>query len=137
MKRTLSILWLHTVDQEAPCITCSDTGRSFSELLELLIPAFEEEGIMPDFRNKLIPGDAGMPENTVLLNGIPIGPLLTYAAQGEEYCHASRCRPPEHIHRRFLDASGVMCDEAPEILFRKAILLAMDDEVRSGLSEYL
>jgi len=137
MKRTLSILWRHTVDQEAPCITCSDTGRSFSELLELLIPAFDEEGINLDFREERIPGDAGISENTVLLNDIPIGPLLTYAAQGEEYCHASRCRPPEHIHRRFPNASGVMCDEAPEILFRKAILLALDDEVRAGFSEYL
>jgi hypothetical protein len=137
MKRTLSVLWRHTVDQEAPCITCSDTGRSFSDLLELLIPAFDEEGMDLDFRDELIPGDTGMPENTVLLNGIPIGPLLTYAAQGEEYCHASRCRPPGHIHRRFPDASGVMCDEAPEILFRKAILLALDDEVRAGFSECL
>jgi hypothetical protein len=137
MKRTLSVLWRHTVDQEAPCITCSDTGRSFSDLLELLIPAFDEEGMDLDFRDELIPGDTGMPENTVLLNGIPIGPLLTYAAQGEEYCHASRCRPPGHIHRRFPDASGVMCDEAPEILVRKAILLALDDEVRAGFSECL
>jgi hypothetical protein len=137
MKRTLSVLWRHTVDQEAPCITCSDTGRSFSELLELLIPAFDEEGIELDFRDEVIPGDTGIPENTVLLNGIPIGPLLTYAAQGEEYCHASRCRPPEHIHRLFPDASGVMCDEAPEILFRKAILLALDDGVQAEFSEYL
>jgi hypothetical protein len=137
MKRTLSILWRHTGDQEAPCLTCSDTGRSFSELLELLIPAFDDEGVNLDYREELVPGDAGMPENTVILNDIPIGPLLSYAARGEEYCHASRCRPPEHIHRRFPDVSGVMCDEAPEILFRKAILLSLDDEVRAGFSEHL
>jgi len=137
MNRTLSVLWRHTGDQQAPCLTCSDTGRSFSELLELLIPAFDDEGIELDFRDELIPGDARIAENTVLLNGIPVSPLLSYAAQGEEYCHASRCRPPEHIHRLFPDESGVMCDEAPEILFRKAILLALDDEVRAVFSEYL
>jgi len=134
MKRTLSVLWRHTGDQQAPCLTCSDTGRSFSEMLELLIPAFDDEGIGLDYREELVPGDAALPENTVLLNDIPIGPLLSHAAKGEEYCHASRCRPPEHIHRRFPDASGVMCDEAPEILFRKAILLALDDEVQAAYS---
>ena len=137
MKRTLSVLWRHTADQERPCLTCSDTGRSFSELLELLIPAFDDEGIVLDYREELVPDDASLPENTVLLNGTPIGALLSYAARGEEYCHASRCRPHEHIHRRFPDISGVMCDEAPEILFRKAILLALDDEVRAAFSENL
>ncbi len=137
MKRTLSVLWRHTGDQEKPCLTCSDTGRSFPGLLEDLIPAFDEEGITLDFREERLPGDTGIPENVVLLNGIPIGLLLSHAARGEEYCHASRCRPPEHIHWRFPDASGVMCDEAPEILFRKAILLAMDEEVGAGFSEYL
>ena len=137
MKRTLSVTWRHTGDQETPCLRCSDTGRSFSDLLELLIPAFDSEGIVLEFMEELVPGDADLPENAVLLNGIPISPLLSYAARGEEYCHASRCRPPEHIHRRFPDESGVMCDEAPEILFRKAILLALDEEVRAAFSEYL
>jgi hypothetical protein len=132
MKRTLSVIWRHTGDQEKPCLTCSDTGRTFSDLLELLIPAFDEEGIVLNFHEEPVPGDAELPENIVLLNGIPIGYLLSHAARGEEYCHASRCRPPEHIHRRFPGATGVMCDEAPEILFRKAILLAMDDEVQDA-----
>ena len=132
MKRTLLVIWRHTGDQEKPCLTCSDTGRTFSDLLELLIPAFDEEGIVLDFQEEPVPGDAELPENIVLLNGIPIGYLLSHAARGEEYCHASRCRPPEHIHRRFPAATGVMCDEAPEILFRKAILLAMDDEVQDA-----
>ncbi|NYT07356.1 MAG: DUF2703 domain-containing protein [Methanomicrobiales archaeon] len=132
MKRTLSVVWRHTGDQQEPCLTCSDTGRTFSDLLALLIPAFDEEGIRLEFREEAVPGEGGLPENAVLLNGIPIGYLLSHAARGEEYCHASRCRPPEHIHRRFPDTSGVMCDEAPEILFRKAILLALDDEVVAG-----
>lgn len=132
MKRMLSVLWRHTAGQEQPCLSCSDTGRSFSGLLELLVPAFDDEGIVLGFREELVPGTTGLPENTVLLNGIPITYLLSHAAQGEEYCHASRCRPPEHIHRRFPDPSGVMCDEAPEILFRKAILLSLDDEVQAA-----
>jgi hypothetical protein len=130
MKKILSVLWRHTADQVKPCLSCSDTGRSFS-VLDLLIPAFNEEGIVLDFREEIISGDAGNPENIVLLNEIPIGLFLSHAARGEEYCHASRCRPPEHIHRHYPDASGVRCDEAPEILFRKAILLALDDEVRT------
>ena len=131
MKKTLVVLWRHTGDQEKPCLSCSDTGRSFFELLDLLIPAFNEEGIVLEYREEIVSGNGGNPENVVLLNEVSISPLLSHAARGEEYCHASRCRPPEHIHRHYPDASGVMCDEAPEILFRKAILLALDDEVRA------
>jgi hypothetical protein len=137
MKRTLSVLWRHTGDQDRPCLTCSDTGRSFSELLDLLIPAFNEEGIVLDFREDLVPGNPAQSESAVILNGIPIELLLSHAARGEEYCHASRCRPPEHIHRRFPGPSGVTCDEAPEILFRKAILLALDEEMREGFFGHL
>jgi hypothetical protein len=135
MERTLTVLWRHTRDQKQPCFKCMDTGRSLSELLDVLLPVFLEEGIVLDFRDEEIPPGSGLSENVVLFNGIPVSTLLSYAAQGEEYCHASKCRPPEHIYRRFPNASGVMCDEAPEILVRKAMVLALDDEVQAGFAD--
>jgi hypothetical protein len=111
-----------------------DTGRSLPELLEVLLPVFSEEGIVLDFQEEEIPPGAGLPENILLFNGIPINTLLSYAAQGDEYCHASKCIPPEHIYRRFPNVSGVMCDEAPEILVRKAMVLALDEDIQAGFA---
>jgi len=135
MDRILAVTWRHTPDQKEPCLTCSDTSRTFSELLEELIPAFQEEGITVRFSDETV--DAGGPaENVVLLNGIPISPLLSHAAMGEEYCHASKCMPVPHIHRHYPGPGGVPCDEAPEILFRKAIVLSFDEDVRSQFSSF-
>jgi len=130
MDTILEVTWRHTPDQVSPCLTCSDTGRNFSELLEELLPAFREEGISVRFSDeKVDPG--GQPENLLLLNGIAISPLLSHAAQGEEYCQASKCAPPANFHRHYPGPGGVPCDEAPEILFRKAIVLSLDQDVRS------
>lgn len=134
MERALTVLWRHTRDQESPCFRCMDTGRSLPELLEVLLPVFSEEGIVLDFQEEEIPPGAGLPENILLFNGIPINTLLSYAAQGDEYCHASKCIPPEHIYRRFPNVSGVMCDEAPEILVRKAMVLALDEDIQAGFA---
>jgi hypothetical protein len=130
MDTILEVTWRHTPDQASPCLSCSDTGRNFQELLEELLPAFREEGISIRFSDEVVePG--GQPENLLLLNGIAISPLLSHAAQGEEYCQASKCAPPAHLHRHYPGPGGVPCDEAPEILFRKAIVLSLDQDVRS------
>jgi hypothetical protein len=130
MENILEITWRHTPDQSGPCLTCPDTGRNFSELLDVLLPAFQEEGITVRFRDE--PTETGGPsDNMLLLNGIPIGPLLSHAAQGEEYCQASKCMPPAHLHRHYPGPGGIPCDEAPEILVRKAIVLSLDPDIRT------
>lgn len=131
MERILEVSWRHTPDQGEPCLTCTDTKRSFAGLLEELIPAFREDGISVRFSEIRVEGTGNVPENEVLLNGIPISSLLAYAAVGEEYCHAAKCMPAAHIHRHFPGPGGVPCDEAPEILFRKSIVLSFDDDIRS------
>lgn len=130
MGTILEITWRHTPDQAGPCLACPDTGRSFPELLEVLLPAFQEEGITVRFTDEKVEA-GGQPENLLLLNGIAISPLLSYAAQGEEYCQASKCMPPPHLHRHYPGPGGVPCDEAPEILVRKAIVLSLDPDIRS------
>jgi hypothetical protein len=133
MDRILEVTWRRTADQTEPCLTCSDTNASFSKLLEDLIPAFREDGISVRFNEQVV--ESGVAENLVLLNGIPISLLLSHAAQGEEYCHASKCIPAQNIHRHYPGPGGVSCDEAPEILFRKAIVLSFDEDVRSQYSD--
>jgi hypothetical protein len=130
MDRILEVTWRHTPGQSEPCLSCSDSGKTFSELLEDLIPAFQEDGISVRFKNELLEGPDRPAESLVLLNGIPISSLLSHAAAGEEYCHASKCMPVQHIHRHYPGPGGIPCDEAPEILFRKAIVLSFDEDIR-------
>jgi len=129
MERTLTVFWRHSVDQHEPCLFCTDTKRSFFALLEDLLPVFREEGITLAFTEETVPPDKGMRVNTVELNGISLSLLLSRAGEGEEYCHASKCMPERHLFRQVPEPGGIVCGEAPEILFRKAILLALEGEV--------
>jgi hypothetical protein len=129
MERTLTVFWRHSVDQHEPCLFCADTKRSFFALLEDLLPVFREEGITLAFKEETVPADKGMRVNTVELNGISLSLLLSCTAEGEEYCHASKCMPVRHLFRQVPGPGGIVCGEAPEILFRKAILLALEGEV--------
>ena len=129
MERTLTVLWKHSGDQAEPCLFCTDTRKSFMELLEELLPAFREEGIELVFEDETVSPGKGMKVNTVELNGISLYLLLSRAADGEEYCHASKCMPIRNMFRQIPGPDGILCGEAPEILFRKAILLALEGEI--------
>jgi hypothetical protein len=128
MERTLTVLWKHSGDQPKPCLICTDTGRTFMGLLEELMPVFREEGIDLSFHDELVPPGNGTKVNTVEINGFSLHLLLSIAAEGEEYCHATKCMPGENLYRLILGPDGILCGEAPEILFRKAILLALEGE---------
>lgn len=129
MDRTLTIHWRHSPDQPGPCLSCSDTKKTFMELLQELLPVFKDEEIQFVFHEETIPRGEGAKQNTVELNGIPLELLLLHAAEGEEYCHASKCLPIRNLYRQIPGPDGIICGEAPEILFRKAILLALEGEL--------
>jgi hypothetical protein len=129
MERKLIVLWKHSGDQAEPCLSCTDTRKSFMGLLEELLPAFREEGIEFTFQEERVPAGKGTKVNTVDLNGTSLYLLLSQAAEGEEYCHASKCMPIRNLYRLIPDPDGILCGEAPEILFRKAILLALEGDL--------
>lgn len=132
MKQTLEMVWRHSEGQAGPCMRCTDTGKTFLELLKELLPVFDDEGIRLDFREELVPPGTAVPINHLRLNGIPLHVLLSRAAEGEEYCHASKCMPLKNFHRQVRGPDGITCDEAPEMIVRKAILLALEEEPGSG-----
>ncbi|MCE5299240.1 MAG: DUF2703 domain-containing protein [Methanoregulaceae archaeon] len=129
MERTLTVLWKHSGDQAEPCLFCTDTRKSFTGLLEELLPAFREEGIELVFEDETVSPGKGMKVNAVELNGISLSLLLSRAAEGEEYCHASKCMPIQNLVRQIPGPDGILCGEAPEILFRKAILIALEGDI--------
>lgn len=123
------MLWKHSGDQAEPCLFCTDTRKSFTGLLEELLPAFREEGIELVFEDETVSPGKGMKVNAVELNGISLSLLLSRAAEGEEYCHASKCMPIQNLVRQIPGPDGILCGEAPEILFRKAILIALEGDI--------
>jgi len=129
VERTLTVLWRHSGDQHEPSFFCTDTRRSFFALLEELIPVFRDEGIILAFKEETVSPDIGRRVNTVDLNGISLSLLLSRAAEGEEYCHASKCMPVRDLFHQVPGPGGIVCGEAPEILFRKAILLSLEGEM--------
>ena len=129
MKRSLTVLWKHSADQIEPCLFCTDTRKTFMELLEELLPTFQDEGIQFAFQEERVDQEKGARVNRVTLNGIPLSSLLSAAAEGEEYCHASRCVPIRNLYLSLPGPDGILCGEAPEILFRKAILRALEDDI--------
>jgi hypothetical protein len=129
MERKLTVLWRHSGDQAEPCLSCTDTRKSFMRLLEELLPAFREEGIEFTYQDETVSPGKGLKVNTVELNGNSLYLLLSRAAEGEEYCHASRCMPIRNLFRQIPGPDGILCGEAPEILFRKAILLALEGDI--------
>lgn len=130
MERTLTVFWRHTGDQHEPCFSCTDTKRSFLGLLDYLRPVFRDEGITLVFTEETVSSDKGGEENAVELNGISLSSLLSRVSLGEEYCHASKCMPSRDLYRATPGSGGIVCGEAPELFFRKAILLALEGEVR-------
>ena len=136
MERTLTVVWKHTGDQHDPCLFCKDTKKSFLTLLEELLPVFKEEGIELTFKDEPIPSEKGIKVNTVELNGISLLLLLSHAAEGEEYCHASKCMPIRNLYRLIPGPDGILCGEAPEILFRKAILLALESTIMQDIPDF-
>jgi len=128
MERTLTVIWRHTGDQHEPCFSCTDTKRSFLGLLEHLRPVFYDEGITLAFTDEIVSSEKGGEENCVELNGMPLFSLLSRVSDGEEYCHASKCMPSRNLYRVTSGPDGIVCGEAPELFFRKAILLALEGE---------
>ena len=129
MEKTLTILWNHSADQVEPCLFCTDTRKTFLKLLEVLLPVFRGEGIHFTFQEEMVSPKKGREVNDVRLNGISLSHLLSRAAEGEEYCQASQCMPIRNLYQIRPGPDGILCGEAPEILFRKAILLALEDQI--------
>jgi hypothetical protein len=129
MERTLNVVWKHSDDQHEPCLFCTDTKKSFFSLLQELLPVFREERIEFIFKDEPVPPEKGIKVNTVELNGFSLFLLLSRAAEGEEYCRASKCMPIRNMYRLTPGPGGILCGEAPEILFRKAILLALEGDL--------
>ncbi|HPJ73431.1 MAG: DUF2703 domain-containing protein [Methanoregulaceae archaeon] len=121
--RTLEVQWTHKTGQTKSCYLCSDTGRDFLELLRDVTPILESDGIRVAVSEKATMGGE---ENRIFLNGRPLEELLDEAQQGQSYCHSTKWEYIDESRKEVAGPGGQVCQEAPELLFRKAILRALE-----------
>jgi hypothetical protein len=121
--RTLEVQWTHKPGQTKSCYRCSDTGGDFLELLRDVTPILESDGIRVAVSEKATMGGE---ENRIFLNGRPLEDLLDEAQQGQSYCHSTKWEYIDESRKEVAGPGGQVRQEAPELLFRKAILRALE-----------
>jgi|WetSurMetagenome_2_1015567.scaffolds.fasta_scaffold21109_5 hypothetical protein len=132
MKRTLLIEWKHAPGNGETCIRSTDTGKTFQQIIDEVRPLLERDGISLQVNRQVLP--VGHPRDIILLNGILLEELIAMAGSGQSYCRSTKCMQVQEDYPHFVTTSEGICMEAPEILFRKSVLLALEDNDTTGNS---
>jgi hypothetical protein len=125
MKRTLLIEWMHAPGNAETCIRSTDTGNTLQQIIDEIRPLLDRDGISVQLNRRVLPREH--PGDIVLLNGIPLETLIAMAGSGQTYCRSTKCMQVQEEYPRFVATNEGICMEAPEILFRKAVLLALEE----------
>ena len=124
MKKELVIEWTHDPGTGEVPIRVEETGKGIFELLEEIRPIIESDGISYRFVERTIPG--AVP--ALFFNGRQIEAILSEAASSQYVCAGRRCDPGPEMYFRLGEEGGRRILFVPEILIRKAVLLALEDE---------
>jgi len=124
---SLEVEWRHGEGQTPPSYHCTDTDRNFFELLEEITPILESDGIRVVISEKTTADREG---SGIFLNGRLLEELLDEAAQSQTYCHSTKWDSVEESRQVVPGPGGTICQEASEILFRKATLRALEPDYR-------
>ncbi|MBP2146723.1 hypothetical protein J2129_002177 [Methanofollis sp. W23] len=101
----------------------TDTERSLGEVLEEIRPLLEESGVIVEVRVEKVAGDV----SEVSFNGLPLQDLVEEIAKAEAYCSGpSRMEELGHPEIAYDPEVRVGC-VVPEIIFRKAVLMALEE----------
>jgi hypothetical protein len=124
IKSVLGILWVHTPGSKVPYLRVAETGKDLFTLFQELGPVLDAEGIWVEVDERVLPYP-GAPEE-LFFNGIHVEDLIVKAAESQGWCSARRCEPGTEGYTKRGMRNGYSTLEAPELLIRKAILLALD-----------
>ncbi len=127
MKRILHITWNHFLRSKDPCIRSTDSGRTFRELAGIVRPVLEKDGITVMEEEVILSPASSADREGFFLNNRSLLELLFLADQAEFVCRSSKCQVFEGNVRVIPLQDGSSCIEAPEILFRKAFLQALEE----------
>lgn len=121
MKERFVVHWQRRPGTQCPYRT-ADTGLSLADLLKKIFPVLEENGVSVEVQVEEVTG-----KGDLFFNEIPLDTLLAEAAGAERYCSGpSRMEELGNPALAF-DPDAPVGQVLPEILFRKAVLLALED----------
>jgi hypothetical protein len=123
MTRTLEIFWEHTPDLAEVQVIKSDTKKSFCELMNELMPAFEQEGIVLKFTSGPITSEARA-QSQLTLNGRSLGDLLVEVAEEQRCCEGRRCEMGRPITFTVIPHGDIQYQQVPDLIIRKVFLRA-------------
>jgi len=120
----LRIEWRHYAKDGATCERCSRTGTTLSELLNELAEELKTKGVTVTFTETLLPEEAMPLSNLVLLNDVPLEDVLEDARASENPCQSCSCLTGKDTSCRTVEHEGVVYEEIPASLIRKAVFRA-------------
>ncbi len=122
--KELRIEWRHYAKDGATCERCSSTGTTLSELLNELAGELKAKGITVTFTETLLPEEAMAQSNLILLNRMPLEDVLAGARVSESSCSSCSCLTGKDTSCRTVEHEGVVYEDIPADLIRKAVYLA-------------
>jgi len=120
----LRVEWRHYEKEGATCERCSSTGTTLSELLNELTGELMAKGITVTFVETLLTEEEMAQSNLILLNGIPLEDVLDDARTDENSCPSCSCLTGKDNSCRTVEHEGVVYEDIPADLIRKAVYLA-------------
>ena len=120
---SLEVEWRHEEGQKSPCYRSSDSGKTFFDLLDEVEPLLVSDGIEVTRSETLVPGGEG---NHIFLNGQLLEILLDEAGTSQSYCQSTKWLQVEQSRQAVRNPDGEVYQQAPEILYRKAILRSLE-----------
>ena len=124
IQSVLDIVWIHGPGSKVPYLLVAETGKDLFTLIQELGPVLDAEGIRVEIEEKGLSDPENIEE--LFFNGMRVEDLLKQAAESQGWCSARRCETGIEGYAKKGSRGGAITLEAPELLIRKAILLALD-----------
>lgn len=126
--RTLNIEWRHYDKEGATCDRCAATGTSVKDVVASLTRELADKGVTVTFTETRLPEKLMAQSNLILFNGAPLETLLQNAAADQSNCPSCACLTGSQTNCRTIEYDGIIYEEVPEYLIRKAAYAALQLE---------
>jgi hypothetical protein len=126
MEHVLAVEWSHPLSVKNPPYRNADTGEEFLDFIKRLEPVLAGEGIGLRVKDRAA-GEQGAGAGELFLNGRLLDSLLSEVATSQFICAGRRCDSGPEEYFRTVYRNGAPVVEVPEILIRKAVLLALEE----------
>jgi hypothetical protein len=122
--RELAIEWRHYEKEGETCDRCAATGTSVRAVIADLTRELSGKGITLSYTETALPAELMAQSNLILFNGIALEEVLGDATAAENACPSCSCLTGTETRCRSVERDGVIYEEIPAELIRKAALLA-------------